>query len=254
MRKSIVLLVALCMLASFLPLARAQEQENFENRARHIFELTNRDRLALGLQPLRWSASLANAAQAHAERMAQEHYLMHQYPGEGNVGERAARAGAHFQAIAENIATGYSDEQIEQEWMHSAPHRRNILNPAMNALGVGIVARGGVLYAVEDFAEASEAYSPKDVEQRVGQFLREGGVDPSVPRGAAAHACLSENGYPPGGTGKLVIRFDTGDLSRLPAQVVQQIRSGQYSRASVASCPGGRQGNFTTYKVAIVLY
>lgn len=254
MRKWIVGLALLCMTMCFFVQAYAQEQERFENRAQQIFELTNRDRVARGLQPLRWSGSLAAAAQRHAERMSTQGYLMHQYPGEGNVGQRAEQAGAHFQAIAENIATGYSDQQIEQEWMHSAPHRRNILDPQMNALGVGIVARGGTLYAVEDFAQASEAFSPRQVEGRVGSLLREDGVDPSAPRGAAARACASDSGYPQGGTGKLVIRFDTGDLSQLPAQVVQQIRSGRYSRASVAACPGGRQGSFTTYKVAIVLY
>lgn len=243
----------LCVLGTCLAVqVRAQEQENFENRARHIFELTNRDRAALGLQPLRWSAPLAHAALGHAERMATERYLMHQYAGEASVGDRAERAGASFEAIAENIATGYSDEQIEQEWMHSTPHRRNILDPQMNALGVGIVARGGVLYAVEDFAEASEALSPKQVERRVGDLLREQGIDPSVARGSAAEACVSPSGFPRGS--RLVIRFDTGDVSRLPTQIVQQIRSGQYSRASVAECSGGKQGFFATYKVAIVLY
>lgn len=254
MRKWISSLALLCIAMCFVAQAHAQEEERFENRAQQIFELTNRDRVARGLQPLHWSGSLAAAAQRHAERMSTAGYLMHQYPGEGNVGQRAAQAGAHFQAIAENIATGYSDEQIEQEWMHSSPHRRNILDPQMNALGVGIALRGGVLYAVEDFAEASEAFSPREVEGQIGKLLREDGVDPSVPRGAAARACLSDNGYPQGGTGKLVIRFDTGDLSRLPAQVVQQIQSGQYRKASVAACAGGRQGSFTTYKVAIVLY
>lgn len=249
-----VCLALLCMMICCFSQARAQDEERFENRAKQIFELTNHDRAARGLQTLQWSDSLAAAAQKHAERMSAEGYLMHQYPGEGNVGQRAAEAGAHFQAIAENIATGYSAQQIEQEWMHSTPHRRNILDPQMNALGVGIVARGGVLYAVEDFARASEAFSPKQVENRIGKLLRKDGVNPSAPREAAAQACASDNGYPKGGTGKLVVRFDTGDLSRLPGQVAQLARSGRYTKASVAACSGGRQGNFTTYKVAIVLY
>lgn len=252
MRKSISILAILCAAICLLGQARAQEQERFENRARHIFELTNHDRVAQGLQPLRWSDPLASAAKQHADRMGTERYLMHQYPGEPGLEQRAAQAGAHFQAIAENIATGYSDEQIEQEWMHSTPHRRNILDPRMNALGVGIVARGGVLYAVEDFAQASEALSPRQVESRVADLLRQQGIDPSAPHSAAAQACEPGSGYPPGS--KLVMRFDTGDLSQLPGQIVQQIRSRGYSRASVASCPGGQQGSFTTYKVAIVLY
>jgi Cysteine-rich secretory protein family len=235
--------------------AQAYAQEDFSQQARHIFELTNQDREAHGLQPLRWDTSLTQAAQTHAERMAAEGYLSHDYPGEATLMQRTAEAGAHFQAVAENIATGYSEGAIESEWMHSPSHRRNILDPQMNALGVGVVERRGTLYAVEDFDDASEALSSLQVERKVGALLRGEGIDPSVSRGAAELACSSNSGYPKGETGRLVIRFDTGDLSRLPGQVVGQIHSGNYRRASVAACPGGgRQNSFTTFRVAIVLY
>lgn len=230
-------------------------QEDFSAQARQIFELTNQDRQARGLQPLQWNASLAQAAQAHAERMAQEDDLSHQYPGEPDVAQRAAQAGAHFQAVAENIASGYSDRAIETEWMHSTPHRTNILDPRMNALGVGVVQRHGTLFAVEDFADASEALSPAQVATKVEDLLRQQNIDPSAPRAAAVLACSSNGGYPKGETGKLVVRFDTPDLSQLPGQILAQIRSGSYHRAAVADClHDGRQSSFTTYRVAIVLY
>lgn len=250
MRK-VLLVMALAACISCAGFATGYAQQGTASRARHIAELTNGDRAAHALDTLKWSDSLAAAAQDHAERMATEGYLSHEYPGEGNVGARAATAGAHFREIAENIATGYSEAQVEQEWMHSAPHRRNILDPNLNAIGVGVVERGGLLYVVEDFADASEALSPKEVEQRVGSLLRQEGIKPTVARSAASATCSSRT-YPPGS--RLVMRFDTGDLSRLPGQVVQQIEQGSYSRASVAACPGGKQGNFTTYAVAIVLY
>jgi hypothetical protein len=255
MREKKMLWGVLCALWLVLGISvQAFAQDDSGNRAEHIFELTNRERVALGLQPLHWDASLARAAQAHAERMARERFLSHEYPGEEDLSARAAESGAHFQAIAENIATGYSDEAIEEEWMHSTPHRTNILDPRMNALGVGVVARGGTLFAVEDFADAAAALSPAQVETRIAALLRREGIDPSAPREAAAQACMSNGGYPKGGTGKLVIRFDTPDLNDLPSLVEGQVRSGGYGRASVAACGGGGQGNFTTYRVAIVLY
>lgn len=238
-----------CCLVVLNGLARAAGER--AGNARHIAELANSDRAAHGLPALRWDGSLAEAAQAHAERMAAEDYLSHQYPGEAEVGARAARAGAHFREIAENIATGYSDEQVEREWMHSTPHRRNILDPDLNAIGVAVVARGNVLYVAEDFANASEALSPRQVEHKVGGLLRQEGVSPSMARSAAALTC-SSRAYPPGA--RLVMRFDTGDLSQLPTQVTAQIRRGDYQKASVAACSGGKQGNFTTYMVAVVLY
>lgn len=242
---------AILLIICFLIAGSKVYADQGSGNARHIAELTNSDRAAHGLGVLRWSDSLAAAAEAHAERMAAEGYLSHQYPGEPEVGARAARAGAHFREIAENIATGYSDAQVEQEWMHSAPHRRNILDPGLNAIGVAVVARGNTLYVAEDFADASEALSAQQVEHRVGGLLRQEGVDPSVAHSAAAMTC-SSRAYPPGA--RLVMRFDTGDLSRLPAQVSAQIQRGDYRKASVAACPGGKQGNFTTFKVAIVLY
>jgi len=241
--------LAVCFALAGLGIGYAQQGS--ARRARHVAELTNHDRVAQGLGSLAWNDSLAAAAQDHAERMAAEGYLSHEYPGEGNVGARAARAGAHFREIAENIATGYSDEQVEQEWMHSTPHRHNILDPNLNAIGVGIVERNGMLYVAEDFAEASEAMSLAQVEQRVGALLRREGVEALAPRAAASQAC-GGGAYPP--HGRLVVRFDTGDLSQLPRQVSEQVRQGDYQKASVAECPGGKQGNFTTYKVAIVLY
>ncbi|MGH9585332.1 MAG: CAP domain-containing protein [Acidobacteriaceae bacterium] len=239
------------MIVCFLVFGGRVYADQGPGNAHHIATLTNNDRAAHGLGALRWSDSLAAAAQAHAERMAAEGYLSHQYPGEAGLGARAAMAGAHFREIAENIATGYSDGQVEQEWMHSAPHRRNILDPDLNAIGVAVVARGNMLYVAEDFADASEALSPQQVEHKVGGLLRLEGVEPTVAHSAAALTC-SSRAYPPGA--RLVMRFDTGDLSQLPAQISAQIHRGDYRKASVAACPGGKQGNFTTYMVAVALY
>jgi hypothetical protein len=247
-----VLRGAVCLVLCTSTSAFAQNDSG--DPAHHIFELTNRDRVARGLQALQWNDALSAAALKHAERMAGESYLSHEYPGEPEVGSRAAEAGAHFQAIAENIATGPNDVAIEQEWMHSTPHRKNILDPQMNSLGVAVVERRGTLYAVEDFDDATEVLSTGQVESRVGALLRREGIEPTAPRGAAEEACLSNSGYPKGWTARLVIRFDTPDLRQLPEQVAGEIRSGNFRKAAVAACRGVKQGSFTTYRVAIVLY
>src|ERR1700761_9178344 len=110
-----------------------------EDTGQQVMELTNADRVAQGLQPLKWDPALAQAAQQHAEMMAQQGSLSHQYPGEPDLVARAGAAGAHFRSIAENVALAPSPQALEQEWMHSTPHRNNILDPHMNAIGVGIV-------------------------------------------------------------------------------------------------------------------
>jgi Cysteine-rich secretory protein family len=223
--------------------------------ARQIFDLTNADRREQGLPALAWNDALAAAAQTHAERMAREGTLSHQYAGEPPLMQRAAQAGAHFEAIAENVAMAPDAEAVEQAWMHSTPHRTNILDPKMNALGVGVVERGGNVYAVEDFAEASQTLSPRQVEQGVQQILRGLGIDPSLPATQAEKTCALEHGMAPGTTPRLIIRFQTPDLQQMQAQMRQQVRAGSYTKAAVGACaPIGGQGAFTMYRVAVLLY
>jgi hypothetical protein len=237
--------------ASAWSFAGAQPQ----SPARQIFDLTNQDRQAHGLLTLRWDAALAAAAQAHADRMTRESALSHQYPGEPELMARAASAGARFQAIAENIAMGPSPRSIEQQWMHSTAHRTNILDPRMNAIGVAVADRGGYLYAVEDFDQSSEALTREQVEQRVRELLRAQNVDPSAPAGPAEQACSMGHGIPQGSNARSIVRFETPDLTQLPSQVAQQIRSGDFKKAAVGACtPKPGQENFTTYSVAILFY
>ncbi len=81
--------------------------------------------------------------------MVVHRYFGHEGPG-GSVDSRVSRAGYLDQGvraftIGENIAAGSGREgspwQIFEDWMHSAPHRENILDPSYRDAGVG-VARG----------------------------------------------------------------------------------------------------------------
>ena len=254
-RKSnaVTTLLAAIWLLGFCAGAAAQQGDEKEQR---ILELTNQDRTAQGLQPLRWDKSLAAAAAVHIDKMKDETTLSHQYPGEPDVKARAAQSGAHFQAIAENIAMGPSPEAIEKQWMNSVPHRQNILDPQMNAIGIAVVQKNGYLYAVEDFANANQSMTREQVEQKVSDLLRAQRIEPSAPTKIGEEACGMQDGTPSdaaeAGQVKAVMRFQTPDLSKLPDQVAQQLSSGQYTKAAVGACESG--GTFTTYRVAVVLY
>jgi hypothetical protein len=221
---------------------------------RQIFMLTNQDRQEHGLPALRWESALAAAARGHADRMVRERSLSHQYPGEAELITRAATAGAHFQAIAENVAVGPNPQSIERDWMHSTPHRANILDPRMNAIGIAVAGRGGSLYAVEDFEQSSEVVTVEQVEQRVRALLRARNVDASAPSGPAEQACAREHGVPQGTSVRSIVRFEAPDLTQLPGQVAQQIRDGDFKEAAVGACASQSGQAFTTYRVAILFY
>src|ERR1700743_3543247 len=101
------LFITLLMLAAAgLP---AQQLPN--DQQQKLLDLTNKARMDQGLQPLHWDPALAAAAQAHAQKMFDQHSLSHQLPGEPDLSARAGQAGAHFRTVAENVAMGYGADE-----------------------------------------------------------------------------------------------------------------------------------------------
>jgi hypothetical protein len=220
-----------------------------------LLTLTNRDRAAQGLGPLRWSPELAQAAQSHDERMVQRNDLQHQFPDEPDVPMRAGQAGAHFRAVAENIALGPNAADIERQWMHSTMHRTNILDPEMNIIGIALVHHRGEVWAVEDFAHAVEALGPPEIEGRVIGLLAQQGMRDASATADARQTCEMEHGSAGGSRPRFVMRWEGSDLSRLPDVLVSKLQTGQFRSAAVGVCGGAQPGQgFTTYRVAVLLY
>jgi hypothetical protein len=220
-----------------------------------VMDLANADRAQHGLAPLKWDPALAQAAAAHAQLMAQQPELSHQYPGEPDLVARGGAAGAHFRSIAENVALAPNPQALEQEWMNSSAHRANILSPVMNTVGVGLVKRGGNYYAVEDFADGVTGLGPEQIEQKIEQLLQQKGLQPAGFTQDARQTCEMEHGSAGGSSPRFIMRWEGSDLSRLPAVLEQNIATGQYHKAAVGACTSSNpEQGFTTYKVAVMLY
>jgi uncharacterized protein YkwD len=110
--------------------------------------LINRIRVHYKLHPLAYNKALRTSASAHSVSMVVHGYFAHEGPG-GSMDRRILRAGylasgGQF-VIGEDIGGGGgllgSPLAVVRDWMHSAPHRRNILDPHFRDAGVG-VARG----------------------------------------------------------------------------------------------------------------
>jgi Cysteine-rich secretory protein family len=246
------LLIALLLLTSIT--ARTQQIPN--DQQQKLLDLTNKARTDQGLQPLHWDPSLAAAAQAHAQKMFDQHSLSHQLPGEPDLQTRAAQAGAHFREIAENVAMGNGAEGAQKEWMNSAPHRANILDPKLTDIGIGVVEHAGYWYAVVDFDSAVQGMDPSQIEQKVAAMLRQHNIDPSRPPDAARKDCAVDEGDASGTHPLFVMRWESSSLDRLPDPLEQRIATGRYKTASVGACGNQQAGNqgFTTYHIAVLLY
>ncbi len=220
-----------------------------------LLELTNTARADQGLAPLKWDDALAQAAQKHAQLVLQNPQLSHQYPGEPELALRAAQAGAHFQSVAENIAMGYSVKSIEKQWMNSPPHRANLLDPRLNAVGFAVVKHGDTLYAVGDFAVSVPSLSLDQIEAAVTKLLAAKGLQPDPHREDARQTCEISHGLAGGSTPRFVQRWQSSDLTRLPPSLEEQLRSGQYKTAAVGACSSANaESGFTAYRIAVLLY
>ena len=206
----------------------AWAQQSTEQR---VMELANADRAQQGLPPLKWDSALAQAAAEHAQAMAEQPALSHQYPGEPDLVARAGAAGAHFRSIAENVGPGPKCGSPGKgvDALHSASCEHP--DPRMNAIGVGMVKRGGNLYAVEDFADGVAALGPQQIELQIGQLLRQRGLQPAAFTQDARQSCEMEHGSAGGSSPRFIMRWEGSDLSRLPDVLEQKIATHQYTKA-----------------------
>lgn len=232
--------------------AKAQELASDEQQ---LFTLANQTRAGNGLGSLKWDPALAAAALQHCNLMADMGSISHRYQGEADLTVRAGQAGAHFSLVEENVAVGPYVDGIHRGWMNSPGHRENLLNPQIDRVGIAVVARGGSLYAVADYARAVPVLNRSQIEATVAGMLHARGLsivgDPSQARAY----CATSAQFKGAGARSALVRWESADVTQLPAYLAQRVASGEYRAAAVGSCPAqGAAGTFTVYRVAVLLY
>src|SRR4051794_22016842 len=99
-----------------------------------------------GLRPLRWDWRLWAGAQRMAGEMGREHFFSHETPDGRNLAERIAPTGyipnTSTWLLAENLAWGQKTLSTPLAtaigWMNSPGHRRNMLDPKLEQIGIGM--------------------------------------------------------------------------------------------------------------------
>jgi uncharacterized protein YkwD len=115
-----------------------------------VVTATNAERAKAGCAALATKSALGNVAQAHATDMAARKYFSHTSKDGRTFADRLGGSGLSFRTGGENIARGQRNAaEVVAAWMSSDGHRRNILNCAFTAIGVGYDVRGN--YWVQDF-------------------------------------------------------------------------------------------------------
>ncbi|MFD1360755.1 CAP domain-containing protein [Lentibacillus salinarum] len=120
--------------------SQSQQLSEFEQQ---VVELTNEERTAQGLDPLKIDTELSKVAREKSRDMAYSNYFSHDSPTYGSPFDMMKDFGISYQTAGENIARGQrTPEQVVNGWMNSDGHRENIMNPNFTHIGVGYVEQG----------------------------------------------------------------------------------------------------------------
>lgn len=215
-----------------------------------ILRLLNLERARAGLSSLRLDPSLQKAARAHSRIMADAHQLSHEFGAEPRFDRRLALAGAAFDLSGENVAFNQTADGAHRGLMSSPPHRKNILNPEFNSVGIGVIRTGNNIWVTEDFTREFETQTAREARNQVIAAIeharRQARLTPVTvvdePR-LQAHACrMAKEGVLDSKTplGWSTIRSATSytepDLSRLPSTAMKLATNPAVQRISVAVC------------------
>src|SRR6266478_6859826 len=129
-----------------------------------------------------------------------------------------ARASASSQKISLSV-------RIPRSFIKSKSppgHRKNILDPRLTSVGIAAVRGPGGLFAVQDFSQLVPELSVEEQEKKVASLLVEQGFRLSDATEGARKTCESGAGLADT-SAKSMIRFEVGDLNKLPEEIERKI-------------------------------
>jgi hypothetical protein len=105
-----------------------------------LFELANSARKQLGLKSLNENPVLNTAAYLKAKHMMENGYFAHYSPEGITPWYWLETSGYGYKAAGENLAIGFIEsEQVHSAWMDSGSHKKNILNPNFQEMGIAVL-------------------------------------------------------------------------------------------------------------------
>jgi len=230
-----------------------------------LLQLMNEARSHEGIPPLRIDTRLNSAAYDHALMMAKKRELSHQFPGEPPLSERLLSGGdIRLDKMGENVALDITVEGANEHFLHSPPHRKNLLDAAFNVVGLAFVETNRQIYVVQDFGHLVNSYSSEKAEDVVAKAIMQARQQAGTSRlervyrsdlhevacGMAQEGKLDVAGARPLSQSYQVIKYSSPSVDTLPSGIETAIASPSVSKFSAGACaaPG------KNYFVIILLY
>ncbi len=241
------LLVAALVCTSALAFAQSDAERAAEQT---IFTLVNAERAKAGVPPLALDQRLVKLARAHSALLAEHKSLSHQFPDEPDLKHRFAATDLRWNFIGENVGLADTPEEAHHGLMNSPPHRENILEPRYNAVGIGVVARGPLIYVTQDFARRLDELSDSDAENAiVSLFLSERHRHGASPMQRFQDASMRMQACDMAGRDEITMAklslpkgtrnietFTTTKLEVLPANVEKLVTDPNYTKFAIGAC------------------
>jgi uncharacterized protein YkwD len=138
--------IALLVVAAFFAQGLAPQRADAVARERStMLELTNQDRSQHDRIALALNAELSRYAKRHSHDMAEAGYLFH-------TADLAAKlTGLDWTVGGENVGVGTTLDGLEQAFMDSTTHRKNILRRTYDHTAIGIVRSDGKFWVTVIF-------------------------------------------------------------------------------------------------------
>ena len=126
------------------------------------------------------------------------------------------------------------------------------MNVDVTAIGIAVVRGNAGMFAVQDFSRPVESLSLEQQEGKLVSLLKESGLRDVDASEDARRTCTLDHGYE-GAQASFIMRFEVTDLATLPPELMQKIKSRDYKKAAVGACSAASTGNFTRYRLAVLL-
>lgn len=107
--------------------------------ALEVLNLVNIERQNTGIDQLVFCEDLNSIANLKSKDMSDYDYFSHESPNYGSFFDMLKDRNIDYTTAGENIAMGQSSpKEVVSAWMNSPGHKRNILNPNFNKIGIGV--------------------------------------------------------------------------------------------------------------------
>lgn len=140
--------LTLAMLPASMKGAGADESTVAAEEAQFV-TLINELRLSLGAPPLVVNVELVKVARPWTVKMKQAGEISHNP-------DLAKQVTSNWRKLGENVGVGPSVEMLQEAFVKSPGHYRNLVDPAFDSVGITIEYDGDIFYVTEQFMDVND--------------------------------------------------------------------------------------------------